>query len=62
MDLKLPDQVEQAIRSVDTAVRGPVIKDALKEQLSDYIQARDEFNLASNAAFNLYEPLYKAHM
>lgn len=60
MDLKLPDQVEQAIRSVDTAVRGPVIKDALKEQLSDYIQARDEFNLASNAAFNLYEPLYKS--
>ena len=60
MDLKLSDQVEQAIRSVDTAVRGPVIKDALKEQLSDYIQARDEFNLASNAAFNLYEPLYKS--
>lgn len=60
MDLKLSDQVEQAIRSVDTAVRGPVIKDALKDQLSDYIQARDEFNLASNAAFNLYEPLYKS--
>lgn len=60
MDLKLPDQVEQAIRSVDTAVRGPVIKDALKDQLSSYIQARDEFNLASNAAFNLYEPLYKS--
>lgn len=60
MNLKLPSQVEQAIRSVDTAVRGPVIKDALKEQLSAYIQARDEFNLASNAAFNLYEPLYKS--
>lgn len=60
MDLKLPDQVEQAIRSVDTAVRGPVIKEALKAQLSDYIQARDEFNLTSNAAFNLYEPLYKS--
>lgn len=60
MDLQLSDQVEQAIRSVDTAVRGPVIKDALKDQLSDYIQARDEFNLTSNAAFNLYEPLYKS--
>ena len=60
MNLELSEQVEMAIRSVDTAVRGPVIKAALKGLLSDYITARDEFNQAGNAAFNLYEPIYKS--
>ena len=60
MNLELSEQVEMAIRSVDTAVRGPVIKDALKGLLSDYITARDEFNQTGNAAFNLYEPIYKS--
>ena len=58
LDLELDPKVENALRIVDSKVRGPVIKDALKDTLSDYIDQRNKINALSNAAFKAFKPVY----